>query len=153
MSADAEHVIVRGKADAFLQQITAGRHHFAADEPLSVGGTDTAPDPYDYLLAALGACTSMTVSLYARRKQWPLEDVTVKLRHSRIHAKDCADCETTSGMLDRIEVEIEMIGALTPEQHSMLLQAAHRCPVHRTLTSEISIHVRSATAPTTAATS
>jgi putative redox protein len=142
--AEAPHVVVRGKADTFLQQVTAGRHRFVADEPQSVGGTDAAPDPYDYLLAGLGACTSMTVALYARRKQWPLDEVIVKLWHSRIHAKDCEECETKAGMLDRIELEIELAGELTPEQRSTLLQAAHRCPVHRTLTSEISIRVRSA---------
>ena len=99
-------VIVRGKASGFLQDITSGKHHSQADEPVTVGGTDAAPTPYDYLLAGLGACTSMTVGLYARRKKWPLDDVTVALRHSRIHAQDCADCETKEGMLDRIEIDV-----------------------------------------------
>jgi putative redox protein len=144
-AAEAPHVIVRGKADAFLQEITAGRHQFTADEPVSVGGADSAPDPYDYLLAGLGGCTSMTVALYARRKQWPLDEVIVKLWHSRIHAKDCEDCETKAGLLDRIEIEIALVGALTAEQHASLMQAAHRCPVHRTLVSEISIRLRTET--------
>jgi putative redox protein len=135
-------VVVSGNASGFLQEIAVGRHHLRADEPISVGGTDTAPDPYDYLLAGLGACTSMTIGLYARRKKWPLENVTVSLRHSRIHAKDCADCETKVGMLDHIVVEVSMIGPLTEEQRDALLAVAHKCPVHRTLTSEIKIAVR-----------
>jgi putative redox protein len=83
--------------NGFAQQITVGRHRLAADEPEAMGGTDTGPTPYDLLISAFGACTSMTVSLYARRKQWPLEAVTVKLRHSKVHAADCADCETNGG--------------------------------------------------------
>ncbi len=137
-------VVVRGKASAFLQEITSGRHHFRADEPVSLGGTDAAPTPYDYLLAGLGACTSMTVGLYARRKKWPLENVTVALRHLRIHARDCADCETKDGMLDRIELEIELTGSLTPEQRTKLMEIASKCPVHRTLISEINVKVGSA---------
>ena len=138
----AHDVVVRGNASGFLQEITAGKHHLRADEPASVGGTDAAPDPYDYVLAGLGACTSMTIGLYARRKKWPLEDVTVAVRHSRIHARDCADCETKEGMLDHIAVEISMTGALTEEQRAALVAVAHKCPVHRTLTSEIKIDVR-----------
>ncbi len=139
-------VIVKGKASGFLQEITSGDHRLQADEPVSVGGTDTAPTPYDYLLAGLGACTSMTVGLYARRKKWPLEDVTVALRHSRIHAKDCAACETKDGMLDRIEMDVDLTGALTQEQKAKLLEIAGKCPVHRTLSSEIDIKVRPANA-------
>ena len=134
-------VIVRGKASGFLQDITSGKHHSQADEPVSVGGTDAAPTPYDYLLAGLGACTSMTVGLYARRKKWPLDDVTVALRHSRIHAKDCADCETKEGMLDRIEIDVQLTGDLTPVQRAKLLEIAGKCPVHRTLKAEIDIKV------------
>lgn len=137
----APDVLVRGDASGFLQEITAGAHHFRADEPVSVGGTDTAPSPYDYLLAALGTCTSMTIGLYARRKQWPLEDILVELRHSRIHARDCEDCETKEGLLDRINVAIELTGPLTPEQRAKLMEIALKCPVHRTLTSEINIKV------------
>jgi len=99
-------VVVRGGAAGFAQEIVVGAHRLAADEPASVGGTDTGPNPYDLLLASLGACTSMTVALYARRKGWPLEGVTVRLRHAKIHAADCADCETREGMLDRIERDI-----------------------------------------------
>lgn len=119
-----------------------GKHRLAGDEPIEVGGTDTGPSPYDLLLAALGACTSMTVALYARRKAWPLESVTVRLRHFKVHAADCAECETKEGMLDRIEREVELFGTLTEEQRSRLLEIANKCPVHRTLTSEIDIRTR-----------
>ena len=132
-------VIVRGSASGFAQNVEAGRHQLKSDEPLEVGGTDTGLSPYDLLLAALGSCTSMTVAMYARRKQWPLEDVTVRLKHSRIHAADCADCETKQGMLDRIELEIVLTGPLTEDQRVRILEIANKCPVHRTLTSEIKI--------------
>ena len=139
---DVPSVVVRGSAAGFAQIIHAGRHRLAADEPASAGGTDTGPSPYDLLLAALGACTSITVSMYARRKAWPLEEVTVHLRHSKIHAADCAECETREGMLDRIERDIHFNGSLTGEQRSRLLEIADKCPVHRTLTSEIKIATR-----------
>jgi putative redox protein len=109
---------------------------------VSAGGADAGPSPYDYLLVALGTCTSMTLSMYARQKQWPLEGVTVRLSHSRIHAADCAECETKEGKLDRIEREISLTGGLSAEQRARLLEIADRCPVHRTLTSEISIRSR-----------
>src|SRR6266566_5626297 len=99
-------VVVRGGAQGFVQEITAGRHHLVADEPVGAGGTNRGPGPYDLLLAALGSCMSMTIALYARTKKWPLESVVIRLRHSRIHAKDCADCVTrTDTLLDRIETE------------------------------------------------
>jgi uncharacterized OsmC-like protein len=139
---DVRSVVVRGSAAGFAQEIQAGRHRIVADEPASVGGTDTGPSPYDLLLAALGACTSMTVGMYARRKAWPLEEVTVHLRHSKIHATDCAECETQEGMLGRIERDIHFTGPLTDEQRSKLLEIANKCPVHRTLTSEIDIETR-----------
>jgi putative redox protein len=135
-------VIVRGAASGFAQEILAGRHRLTADEPAGAGGTDTGPTPYDLLLAALGACTSMTAALYARRKSWPLESVTVHLRHSRIHAEDCANCETKDVMLDRIDVSIEFAGSLTHEQRSRLHEIVERCPVRRTLESEIVIRSR-----------
>jgi len=138
------HIVVRGNAENFQHEITAGKHRLVADEPLSAGGGDAGPDPYDYLLASLGVCTSMTVGLYARRKQFPLENITVSLRHSRIYAEDCEECETKEGMLDRIDVEIELTGPLTAEQRAKLMEIAAKCPVHRTLTSEINIRLRPA---------
>lgn len=135
-------VVVRGSAAGFAQEIVAGPHRMAADEPVSVGGTDTGPSPYDFLLAALGACTSITVGIYARWKGLPLEEVTVSLRHSKIHASDCAECETREGMLDRIERDIHFAGSLTNEQRFKLLEISNKCPVHRTLTSEITIKTR-----------
>ncbi len=135
-------VVVRGGPDSFKQEITAGQHRLIADEPVSAGGGDAGPDPYDYLLASLGICTSMTVGFYARRKQIPLENITVSLWHSRIHATDCHECETREGMVDRIDVEVQLSGALSAEQHAALMDIAAKCPVHRTLTSEINIRLR-----------
>jgi len=135
-------VVVHGSARSFRQEIVSGKHRLVADEPASAGGSDAGPDPYDYLLTALGVCTSMTVGLYARRKQFPLENVTVSLWHSRIYATDCEECETKEGMLDRIDIELELTGSLSPEQHAKLMEIAGKCPVHRTLTSEINIRLR-----------
>ena len=135
-------VVVHGNAASFFQQVAAGSHHLQGDEPVDVGGGDAGPGPYDYLLVALGTCTSMTIGLYARRKKWPVEEITVSLRHSRIHAKDCEDCETKEGLLDRIDLDVQLSGALTPEQHNKLMEIAGKCPVHRTLKSEIDIRIK-----------
>ena len=135
-------VVVKGDAGGFAQHIIAGAHRWQSDEPVTSGGSDTGPTPYDLLLAALGSCTSMTVAMYARRKHWPLESVTVRLRHARAHAKDCADCETRDRKLDVIERDIELKGVLAEEQRSRLLEIANRCPVHRTLTSDIDIRTK-----------
>ena len=143
-SSGTADIIVRGDVRSFRQEIVAGKHHLIADEPMSAGGGDAGPDPYDYLLAALGVCTSMTVGFYARRKQLPLENIKISLWHSRIHARDCEECETKEGMLDRIDVEVELTGSLTAEQHAKLMEIAAKCPVHRTLTSEINIRLRAA---------
>ena len=147
MSADVipngkNEVVVSGAATGFAQEILAGRHRLTADEPVSAGGADTGPTPYDLILAALGSCTSMTLGLYARRKGWPLESVSVRLAHSRIHAEDCANCETKEGRLDRIDVVIEATGDLSEEQRRRLVEIAEKCPVHRTLKSEIDIRTR-----------
>lgn len=132
-------VVVAENGDGpFGQRVTVGHHVLTADEPAPVGN-DSGPTPYDLLLAALGACTSMTLRMYADRKQWPLKQVSVHLHHSRIHAEDCADCETKTGMLDRIDRRIHIEGDLSPEQRQRLLEIADKCPVHRTLHSEIEI--------------
>lgn len=136
------HVIVRGTGLSFLQQITSGNHRFQADEPVSVGGGEAAPDPYDYLMAALGACMSMMVGLQARNRKWPLENIVVSLRHSRMHAQDCEECWTKDGMLDRIDVGIELTGPLTANQSADLMKVAANCPIHRALTNEINIRLR-----------
>jgi putative redox protein len=138
----SDEVVVHGDARGFAQEITAGRHRLTADEPATAGGGDTGPDPYELLLASLGSCTSMTIAFYARRKQWPLEAVTVRLRHAKIHAADCAECETREGRIDRIERDIELTGPLSAEQRQRLLEMADRCPVHRTLKSEVDIRTR-----------
>lgn len=132
----------RGK---FQQEITAGAHRFIADEPVSVGGLGSGPTPYDLLLAALGACTSMTLRLYADRKNIALERVRVALKHDRVHAADCADCATKEGMIDHIDREIALEGNLDSDARTRLLEIADKCPVHRTLTSEIKIRSRLAT--------
>jgi uncharacterized OsmC-like protein len=132
-------VIVTGAADGVVQDIQSGVHRLKSDEPVAAGGTDQGPDPYALLLAALGSCTSITIGMYARRKNIPLQRVTVRLRQSKIHAEDCTDCETKLGRIDLIERQIELTGELTTEQRASLLDIANRCPVHRTLTSEIKI--------------
>jgi len=135
-------VIVRGEAHGFAQTIIAGEHRYLSDEPPSAGGTDLGPSPYDLLLSALGACTSMTMGMYARRKQWPLERVTIRLRHSRVHAEDCAACESGDVGLTVIDRDIEIEGRLDQDQRARLLEIANRCPVHRTLASKIEVRTR-----------
>jgi putative redox protein len=141
-SSAGDRVVVRGDATGFAQTIDAGRHRLTADEPVRSGGTDTGPSPYDLLLAAIGSCTSMTLGLYARRKGWPLEAVIVRLSHGKVHAEDCESCETKPAAIDRVEREIELVGALTDEQRTRLLEIADKCPVHRTLTSRMDIRTR-----------
>ena len=123
----------------FQQDIITGAHRLVADEPVNVGGLDSGPGPYELLLAALGACTSMTIRLYADNKKLPLTRVQVRLRHSRIYARDCAECETKEGMLDHIERVISLEGELDDKQRARLMEIADKCPVHRTLKSEIDI--------------
>ncbi|WP_241979913.1 haloacid dehalogenase type II [Cryobacterium sp. TMT4-31] len=132
-------VVTEAGKGGYAQQITVGQHRLTADEPRPVG-TDTGPSPYDLVLAGLGACTSMTVRMYAERKNWSLEKVTVTLRHSRIHATDCADCETAVGHIDHVERVLRFDGDLDKQQRQRLSEIADRCPVHRTLHSEIIVH-------------
>jgi uncharacterized OsmC-like protein/fermentation-respiration switch protein FrsA (DUF1100 family) len=138
-------VVVREtRASKFQQTVSVGPHRLIADEPKAAGGDDTGPGPYDFLLAGLGACTSMTMRLYADRKSLPLDRVTVTLKHNKIHAEDCAECDTREGMLDQIDRVIAMEGALDPDQRKRLMEIADKCPVHRTLKSEIRILTRAA---------
>jgi putative redox protein len=140
LSEAPRRVVVRETRNGkFQQTVSIGPHQMLADEPVAAGGEDTGPGPYDFVLAGLGACTSMTMRLYADRKSLPLERVTVTLKHSKIHAEDCAECETKAGMLDRIERVIAIEGALDAEQRGKLMEIADKCPVHRTLTSEVHI--------------
>ena len=137
-SSEGTVTVTETGSGTYAQQITAGHHRLVADEPRPIGD-DAGPTPYDLLLAGLGACTSMTVRMYANRKGWPLEWVRVTLRHSRIHAKDCVGCETTKGWIHHIDRDIELAGDLDDTQRQRLLDIAERCPVHQTLTSEIQI--------------
>lgn len=121
------------------QKVETAAHLLTADEPTSVGGTDSGPNPYELLLGALGACTAMTVRLYARRKGWSLDDVEVRLRHSRIHAEDCERCETEKGRIDRIEKWVTLRGDLDDDQRGRLLEISERCPIQKTLEGEIDI--------------
>jgi putative redox protein len=137
-SSEGTATVTEAGSGTYTQDITIGHHHLAADEPRPVGD-DAGPSPYDLLLAALGACTSMTVRMYANRHGWPLDRVRVTLRHSRIHAEDCADCETRVGWIDHIDRDLELTGDLDDSQRQRLLHIAGRCPIHQTLTSEVDI--------------
>jgi putative redox protein len=126
-------------ATPFEQRLLDGRHVLTADEPAKVGGGDAGPGPYELLLMALGACTSMTVKMYARRKGWPLEGAEVRLRHSRVYNQDCADCEDKNALIERVDRSLRLIGPLSSEQRHRLLEIADKCPVHRTLTAGVEI--------------
>ena len=135
-----DSVVVRETGTGkFVQAITAGRHRLTADEPVAVGGNDSGPSPYDLLAAALGACTAMTLRLYAGHKGLPLTRTTVEVTHDRIHAEDCATCETRVGKVDRFRRRLQLEGSLEEAQRARLLEIANRCPVHRTLESEVMI--------------
>ena len=140
-TASGKQVIV-STGQGYRTEIQAGKHMLLADEPTSAGGTDTGPDPYALLLASLGACTSITLRMYADHKQWPLENIVVRLSHRKIHAKDCAACEATTGKIDLIRREIELSGPLDTTQRKRLLEIADKCPVHRTLKSETLVETR-----------
>lgn len=139
MAKQPTEVVVASTGDGYAQTIRARGHTLSADEPVAVGGTDTGPDPYELLLASLGACTSMTVRMYARQKGWPVAGVSVRLRHQKVHAEDCANCEAPTAYVDLIEKEVEITGDLSAEQRARLLEIADRCPVHRTLTGQVRI--------------
>jgi len=132
-------VMVREVDHKFAQEVFTDRHQLQADEPENYGGTDSGPSPYEFLLAGLGACTSMTIRMYANRKKMSLENVSVVLRHEKVHAQDCEECETREGKIDRIQRDITIDGQLTGEERQRLMEIADRCPVHRTLHSEIDI--------------
>lgn len=132
-------VVVTENNTAFSRTITTRTHSFRADEPLEAGGTDLGPNPYELLLGALGACTSMTIRMYANRKQIPLDSIEVILNHRRIDAADCPDCETETGLVDVIEKEIRLVGDLTGEQRDKLFEISAKCPVQKTLLNEIVI--------------
>jgi putative redox protein len=143
MAHDSQYVEVEESlAGRYTQTGRTGRHTFTLDEPVDAGGNDAGPSPYELLLLALGACTSMTLRMYAERKGLPLTRVRVRLTHRKIHAQDCLDCITKEGKVDEIVREIELEGELTPEQRERLLEIAVRCPVNRTLTSEIKVRSR-----------
>ncbi len=133
------NVVIARTGTGYTTEINVNGHSLIADEPKAVGGADLGPTPYNLLAAALGACTSITLRMYADRKQWPLEAVTVQLRHDKVYARDCAECETKEGKIDRIAREISLKGALDLDQKQRLLEIADKCPVHRTLYSEIRV--------------
>ncbi|MCY3771237.1 MAG: alpha/beta fold hydrolase [Gemmatimonadetes bacterium] len=135
-------VVVRTGREHYYTEVVASGHRLTVDEPESVGGTDRGGTPYDLLLGALGSCTSITLRMYADRKSWLLEEIVVRLSHAKVHASQCETCETAEGKVDRIEREIELIGDLSDEQRARLLEIADRCPVHRTLHSEILVETR-----------
>jgi putative redox protein len=138
--AETGAVLVRETGqERYQQEVLSGPHRFLADEPVKVGGGDTGPGPYDLVLAGLGACTSITLRIYAEHKKLPLSRVSVRLSHNKIHAEDCENCETKEGMIDHIERAITLEGDLTPEQRKRLMEIADKCPVHRTLESEVEI--------------
>jgi uncharacterized OsmC-like protein len=137
MTDSEEPRVVAKTGEGLRTEVSAGGHTVVADEPESLGGTDAGPTPYDYFLAALGGCTAMTLRMYADRKGWPLESVTVSLSQDKIHAIDCGECETEEGRIDRIGREIELGGPLDEKQRRRLLEIADMCPVHRTLNAEV----------------
>jgi len=142
-------IVAKTGKKGYQTEILAGRHRLVADEPIPLGGADTGPNPYDLLVGALGACTSMTLRMYADRKNWPLDGITVRLRHEKIYAQDCSHCETRNAKVDAIEREIELEGALDQEQRRRLLEIADRCPVHKTLHSKVQVttHLKEGDSP------
>ena len=136
------HVLVEEKNHRFTQHVNSDSHYWLADEPRSVGGDNTGPDPYEHLLAALGACTSMTLRMYAQRKSLPLANVKVELKHSRDYHKDCETCDEQPRKIEIIERVVTLEGDLGAAEHQRLLEIADRCPVHRTLHSALQVKTR-----------
>jgi putative redox protein len=133
------NVLVESTSPEFLANISAGRHELQADEPVSAGGQDLGPNPYELLLAALGACKVITMRMYAKRKHWPLQGVQIKLSHEKVHAEDCVNCESAASLIDQVGVEIKLQGELSAQQRQILLAMAEKCPIHRTLSSRVQI--------------
>jgi putative redox protein len=143
-SDESRRVVVTSAESGYANRVAVRGHQWMADEPEALGGTDTGPTPYEFLLAGLGGCKSITMRMYAERKGWPLERIRVGLKHQKIRAKDCLECETETGKIDRIEAEIDLQGPLSDSQIERLRRVADRCPVHRTLSGEIDIRNRPA---------
>lgn len=141
-SADPEETIVRLDGRGFLADVLTGGHRLTADEPESVGGSDQGPAPYDLLMSSLGACTAMTLRMYADHKKWPLDAVEVRLRHEKVEAKNCSDCDSSEGKVDVIERELILEGDLSVDQKARITEIADKCPVHRSLESEIKVRTR-----------
>ena len=139
-------VVVEGGRLRYVQNVLVGPHLLQGDEPVSVGGSDVGPNPYELLLAALGTCTSITVRMYADRKQWPLKSVNIELSYARVHADDCTACDKELKLVDGIEMKLAFFGELSESQRQRLTEIANRCPVHRTLESPIPIRARLAPA-------
>jgi uncharacterized OsmC-like protein len=137
---EPRNVVVEGPTAGFRTEVAVGSHRFTVDEPVPVGGTDAGPSPYEFLLAALGACTAMTLRLYADRRQWPLERADVRLRHRKVHAQDCVDCETKPAKMDVVDRVLILHGPLSDDQRTKLMEIANRCPVHQTLGSQIQVN-------------
>jgi putative redox protein len=133
-------VVVEGPTAGYRAEVQVAGHRLTIDEPIPVGGKDSGPSPYEMLLAALGACTAMTLRLYADRRQWPLKRAVVKLRHHKVHAQDCVDCEHKAAKIDVIDRVLVLEGPLDEAQRTKLLEMAERCPVHQTLRSEIQVN-------------
>lgn len=132
-------VTVSSKDGSFTQQIKTRAHEGIADEPEALGGHDQGPDPYEWLLGSLGACMAITVNMYAQKKNWHIDEIKVTLRHQKVHAKDCADCEEQSGYIDEIQKQVLIIGDLSEEQMDRLLEISNKCPVHRTLSNGVKL--------------
>jgi putative redox protein len=135
-------VLARIGSTGFTTDIQSGSHSITADEPISIGGDDFGPNPYDLLMASLGACTAMTMRMYADRKGWAIDEIIVHLSHKKQHVKDCQDCDTTSGYIDKIDKEIEIIADLDTEQKQRLIEIADKCPIHRTLHNEVKVYTK-----------